>query len=470
MDETVASYTVGMRMVGRREPSPYRRRRRTSAPRVHARGEARLDAVLELTEEASREAPLADVLGCLCERIARMLTVDVCSIYLRENSNDLDRRAGGDLVLRATFGYPDSAVGAVRMRVGEGLTGFAVECLRPVSVARATADARNKTFAGLDEQRFPSLCAIPLVDGGRAVGSLVIQRRIPKAFGSREIVLAASLATPVLFALERGRSRERDRAERDAAPAPPPSGRPHEVALRARGVSPGAALGTVVVRRHAPARPVRESCFRGDPQDERARLGQALVEAAAEVATLEAWAMQHAPLDRGTMMGMLSPSRFVLDDARMRGRMIKHVQAGASAEEAVERVMREYTRLLSSSGEAALGERALEVEALCLRVMARLADQTPEPITPGAVLCTARLTVCDAIELAAGHGVAVALSGAAEHSPGVPVAVALGLPVICSVAEMFRWVAQGDRALVNGEDGTLIINPSRIDVAAHRRR
>jgi phosphotransferase system, enzyme I, PtsP len=462
-------------MVGRREPSPYRRnRRRSSAPRVHGRGEARLDAVLELTEEASREAPLAEVLGRLCERIARMLTVDVCSVYMRETSSDLDRRAGGDLVLRATFGYPDSAVGAVRMRVGEGLTGFAVECLRPVSVARATADARNKAFAGLDEQRFPSLCAIPLVDGGRSVGALVIQRRVPKAFGSREIVLAASLATPVLFALERGRWRERDRSEREAAAtAAPPSGRPHEIALRARGVSPGAALGTVVVRRHAPARPVRASCFRGDPQDERARLGQALVEAAAEVAALESWAMQHAPLDRGTMMGMLSPSRFVLEDARMRGRMIKHVQAGASAEEAVERVMREYTRLLSSSGEVALGERALEVEALCQRVMARLAEHTPEPMTPGAVLCTARLTVCDAIELAAAHGVAVALSGDAAHSPGVPVAIALGLPVICDVSELFRWVAQGDRALVNcnnGEDGTLIVNPSRVDVAAYRRR
>jgi phosphoenolpyruvate-protein kinase (PTS system EI component) len=102
--------------------------------------------------------------------------------------------------------------------------------------------------------------------------------------------------------------------------------------------------------------------------------------------------------------------------------------------------------------------------------MARLAERTPEQITPGAVLCTARLTVCDAIELAAAHGVAVALSGEAEHSPGVPVAVALGLPVVCDVGELFRWVAQGDRALVSGEDGTLIVNPSRVDVAAYRRR
>src|SRR5262249_26980049 len=144
-----------------------RRRKRSAAPRVHARGEARLDAVLDLAEEASREAPLGEVLAALCQRIAHMLAVDVCSIYLRELEVDGRRRA---LVLRATSGYPQSAVGAVRMRVGEGLTGFAVECLRPVSVARAASDARNKAFEELDETRFPSLCALPLVDGGRAVG------------------------------------------------------------------------------------------------------------------------------------------------------------------------------------------------------------------------------------------------------------------------------------------------------------
>src|SRR5258706_5221420 len=225
MDEMGGPYNLkeGGRMIGERRPL---RRRRGAAPRVHARGEARLDAMLDLAEEASRAAPLPDVLSSLCGRIAAMLNVDVCSIYLRERS-DGDRREG-ELVLRATHGFPESAVGAVRMRVGEGLTGFAVECLRPVSVARAPSDARNKRFANLDEDRFPSLCALPLVDGGRAVGALVIQRREPRAFGQREIVLAASVAVPVLFALERGRSREREPREVTAPPpAAHPQPRPH---------------------------------------------------------------------------------------------------------------------------------------------------------------------------------------------------------------------------------------------------
>ena len=452
----------------RRDPTrPVRRRHSTARPRVHGRGEARLDAMLSLAEEASRPAPLSEVLASLCTRIASMLAGDVCSVYLREAPSGFDRR--GELVLSATFGYPQASVGVVRMRIGEGLTGFAVECLRPVSVARAAVDARNKTFPGLDEERFPSLCAVPLVDGGRAIGALVIQRRQPRAFGQREIVLAASVATPVLFALERGRSRERERQDSEPISVTSLAARPHEVMLRGEGVSPGAALGTVLVRKHVTARQVLSDARAQDPTDERARLGKALADAADEVASLEAWATQHAPLDRGIMLGLLSPSRFVLDDARMRNRMIKHVQAGASAEEAVERVMREYTRLLTSTGDPVLAARALEVEALCMRVMGRL-DHPRSPLRPGALLCASRLTVCDALELGANHGVGVALASPADSSPGIAVAVALGLPIVAGVSELFRWAADGDRALVNAEEGTFIVNPSRVDIAEHRRR
>jgi phosphoenolpyruvate-protein kinase (PTS system EI component) len=86
------------------------------------------------------------------------------------------------------------------------------------------------------------------------------------------------------------------------------------------------------------------------------------------------------------------------------------------------------------------------------------------------VLVASRLTVCDAIELGAAHGVAAALAGPAHASPGVAVACALGLPVVAQVRELFRWCADGDRALIKGEEGEVILNPSRVDVAAHRRR
>ena len=76
---------------------------RTKKPRgrrfvttVHARGAAPLDAMLDLTERASKAAPLEEVLASLTEQIASLLAVDVCSIYLRETAaQDGGRRRAG---------------------------------------------------------------------------------------------------------------------------------------------------------------------------------------------------------------------------------------------------------------------------------------------------------------------------------------------------------------------------------------
>ena len=55
-------------------------------------------------------------------------------------------------------------------------------------------------------------------------------------------------------------------------------------------------------------------------------------------------------------------------------------------------------------------------------------------------------------------------------SPGLGVAVRARAAGGRRVPELFRWVADGDRALVDGDGGSVIVNPSRVDVAAHRKR
>ena len=444
-----------------------KRARPSGAPRVHARGEVRLDAVLELAQIASRPDPLAEVLAPMCERIASLLAVDVCSVYLRSDG-ERGAHSGRELVLAATFGYPADAVGRVRMQVGEGLTGFAVECLRPISVERALSDSRNKAFEELNEDRFPSLCALPLVESGRALGALVIQRREPHAFGQREIVLAAAVAAPLVFAVERARLREKQAREeaRPTVSIEEDITRPHNVPLRGTGLAPGAALGTVRTRRYVAGRALQQGPTVAT--DERARVAVALAEVAEEIIAQENSALRIAGPG---LRSLLAPARFVLDDARLRERIFFCVEEGAPAELAVERVAREYARVLFSSGDAALWARALEVEALCQRVLSRLApaSRALRPLGPGTVLVASRLTVCDAIELSARYGVGVILAHGKESSlAGIEVASALKLPVVAGVEEIYRWAADGDRALIDGEKGTVVVNPSRIDVIAHR--
>ena len=431
--------------------------------------------MLELTERASRDAPLDEVLSELVERIAGLLEVQVCSIYLRD---DLLDGEADELVLRATFGFAQEAVGTVRMRVGEGLTGFAVECLRPVSVATAVVDTRNKRFEGLGEERFPALCALPLVDGGRGIGALVVQRSEAHAFEQREVVLIAAMAPAVLFALERARSRKRD-AEAQVG-QPRNQRRPMEVLLRGVPAAKGRAIGVVAVQR---ARLTAPSGRGSDRAAEAAALTRAFADVATDVSELDAWAR-----DRFAELSAASPTpsptlqiararllalRFVAEDGRLKERALDHVESGASAAAAVERVAREYARVLGDAADETLRERAVELETLSDRILQRLATSTDIPHVEaplaGRIHAASRLTVFEAVELGRGHCAGCALSGPASASPGVDVARALGIPVACDVRALFRWAQDGDRALVDGDAGTVLLNPSRADVAALRR-
>src|SRR5690349_5706944 len=169
------------------------------AVHIHHAGDARVDGVLRLIEIAGEDTPLAPRLSAMCDEIATMTGVDIVSVYVREHDE-----AGNDvLVMRGNHGFPTTAIGTVRLAVGEGLTGLCAACLRPVSVAVAAHEHGFKLVPGLGEGRFPAYVGVPLLGSGRAIGVLVLQRAAAIAFSAAEVALATALGAPVTLALER---------------------------------------------------------------------------------------------------------------------------------------------------------------------------------------------------------------------------------------------------------------------------
>src|SRR5262245_60526864 len=110
--------------------------------RVHEGGDRRTDGVLRLIAEAARPRPLREILGTMCAMAADVLRADVVSVYVAEGAGAAELPV--ELVLAANVGFPPAAIGNVRLRAGEGLTGMVLECLRPVSVAAAAREAGYK--------------------------------------------------------------------------------------------------------------------------------------------------------------------------------------------------------------------------------------------------------------------------------------------------------------------------------------
>src|SRR5256885_12049266 len=129
---------------------------RSVSPRIHGRGHQRLDDIMDFVSFAIRSIPLTTLLDEAPRRIARIIAADVASLYLLEGDGD-------DLVMRGNVGFPEQALGQVRLSVGEGITGTVIECARPISVAVAEQHLGYRHFPDLGEEQVPVFAAVPIL-------------------------------------------------------------------------------------------------------------------------------------------------------------------------------------------------------------------------------------------------------------------------------------------------------------------
>src|SRR4029450_10188396 len=103
----------------------------------------------------------------MCTDVADIARANVASVYVREEGND-----GLRFTMRGNVVSPPEAFGRVHLRPGEGITGFAAERMRPVSVAVGKQDRHFKYISGLGEEKYPALLAVPIPRGGITAGVL----------------------------------------------------------------------------------------------------------------------------------------------------------------------------------------------------------------------------------------------------------------------------------------------------------
>ena len=106
-----------------------------------------------LAQAAATTQEPDELVDLIIRETTSAMGTDVCSLYLLQAD-------GREMVLAATNGLNESMVGRVTMRVGEGITGEAIEYLRPISCETAEQHTSYKHFAELGEEPPPSLVRI----------------------------------------------------------------------------------------------------------------------------------------------------------------------------------------------------------------------------------------------------------------------------------------------------------------------
>jgi signal transduction protein with GAF and PtsI domain len=145
----------------------------------------------------SSELSLDEMLGEIVGLTVQATGCDACLVYLIEKES-------GEIVLRASQVPHAADLGTLRMKMGEGVTGWVAEHQSVVALSsNAASDRRFKRFQALVEDTYQALLSVPLVSGGDVIGVINVHHREPHAHGPGEIGLVTFIGEQMGGAIAR---------------------------------------------------------------------------------------------------------------------------------------------------------------------------------------------------------------------------------------------------------------------------
>jgi len=133
---------------------------------VHSSDPAQLMLLHRISSIVSSGLTLDQTLQELIAIAVEVTHCDACLVYLPDY-------VASEVVLCASQLPHDKEIGTVRMKIGEGVTGWVAEHKSVVALSdKAAADNRFKSFPTLVEDTYEAFLSVPLVSGGEVIGVL----------------------------------------------------------------------------------------------------------------------------------------------------------------------------------------------------------------------------------------------------------------------------------------------------------
>ena len=168
--------------------------RRADAIPKPASDTALLSTLFELGREVTSVLDLEELLAKIPQLIARLTTFSAFSVYLLDDKKQ-------DLSIAYAVGYPSQAQATMRLRVGQGVVGAAVQEGRPILVN----DIRQEPRYMGPLRNMLSQLAVPLRHQGKIIGAINLLHVEEGAFSSQDEALLRQFGAHVAVALVNAR-------------------------------------------------------------------------------------------------------------------------------------------------------------------------------------------------------------------------------------------------------------------------
>lgn len=139
----------------------------------------KVESLHEIGHRLAGKDDLQTVLGRIVELITTVIRCDSCFVYVVESE---------ELALRASKNPHPNEVDRIKIKVGEGITGWVAKNRKPVAVAKqAWKDPRFHAFSELPEDQFEAFLSVPILSRGRLIGIINVQHRPAHEHTSQEV-------------------------------------------------------------------------------------------------------------------------------------------------------------------------------------------------------------------------------------------------------------------------------------------
>ena len=404
----------------------------------------------KIVKKVDQAPDIQHALDAIVENLIDALQVDICSIFINNEEEE------ENLVMMATHGLNEGAVGSIRLKTGKGLVGLVARKAEPFRVDNALERKEFVYFEGSGEENFPVFLGVPIISQRKILGVLVVQRR-ENPFDNDDEAFLTTLATQLANAITHAQSSGHiTRLLTEGQ---------ESVSCTLTGIAgaPGMSMGQAVVISHGiDLHNVADKAIAGD---EAIRKETVSFDIAVELArkTLLAQAemlKQSLPEEECAIFvayAQMLDSGSLIDDTNRR------ILEGNWAPAAWSKTVLEHAEVFASMDDEYLAERANDIRDLGRRVLQRIMSKQPgeRSYPQKLVLVGEEISATDLASVPLDRLQAIVSEHGSAASHVAILAHALGLPAVMGATNLPYTRMEGLPVVVDGYSGKAYIHPKQ---------
>jgi phosphotransferase system enzyme I (PtsP) len=408
----------------------------------------------QIVNEVNNTTHLDEALSLVVKRSRSSMGADACSVYIYDTQTDR-------FILMAVDGVMPDEIGKAQVSRNEGLAGWVAAHEEVINLSNAADHPGFDHVSKTGNESFHGFLGAPIMHHGRTMGVLVAQKHERQSFSDDDAAFFTTLAFQLGGAIHHLLAKW-DFSRRLDEPAR------RKILIHGIPCAPGLSMGNIVL---------------SEPADLHSTPDRNAQDIESEVNTFQAAVIAaknelHAGKERmranlaGEALSLFDAYIMMLESDKLTNGTVARIRNGQWARGALRDTIFEMARVFEQMDDPYLAARAEDIRNIGRQVLAHLLQAAPEDraypkrcILAGVEVSPAEISKVPRDRLA---GIVCVQGSALSHT--AIICRALDIPAVMGLTDLAIGNLEGCEITLDGNQGDVCINPSRMEIDAFRQR